>query len=152
MADSSTLTPASYLEVRPLGSENSLSLTNIIYLGSCFGASHSRSYPRYAVIRDARRSCFLWKAISVIVSCPMQSWYIRRRWNHNCSNTQKKGMLSSVHAGYAMVPLTMISGDEKRSEIRQKIMKERESASTSTKKLYELQAKWLEDPNQAQLE
>lgn len=61
-------------------------------------------------------------------------------------------MLSSVHAGYAMVPLTMISSDEKRGEIRQKIMDEKELASKSTKKLYELQAKWLEDPNQAQLE
>ncbi|KAF9466961.1 alcohol oxidase [Collybia nuda] len=64
---------------------------------------------------------------------------------------EKKGMFSSVYAGYAMLPADKFMNRTVRENLS-KTLADRESQATSVSKQLNLQRKWFDDPKHAQVE
>lgn len=62
-------------------------------------------------------------------------------------------MLSSVHSGFAMLPLKTFIDDEGITKLKQRIQSSRsELEETIGSKRLDLLEKWFDDPNHVQLE
>lgn len=61
-------------------------------------------------------------------------------------------MLSSVHAGFAMLPLEKLVEPSRQRRFMEKIKVETPLMIAGSKEQAKLQQKWLNDPSKAQLE
>ena len=70
----------------------------------------------------------------------------------SCSANEQKGMFSSVHPGFAMVPFDKLVEAPDQGKILDGLKKVSTPPNAGPKKQNELQFKWINDPSKAQLE
>lgn len=68
------------------------------------------------------------------------------------SGKEQKGMFTSVHPGFGMIPFDKLVEAPAREKILEKIKTDPPSTVAGPKKQVELQVNWLNDPSKAQLE